>query len=156
MYEKTRGAPRVSLLRQRASCGHTGDDLISRYHAVGMYAVGTQTRPAEVGIQAEDLPGSWASHRVRGLVQRPPGRYHNLEFNLSTKHGRRGRERERGHGAWPPCSRSPVTSSPQTDVADHALDVLAESNVREIVVLGHRGPGQAAFHQPGAAWSWGR
>jgi ferredoxin/flavodoxin---NADP+ reductase len=36
----------------------------------------------------------------------------------------------------------------QTDVADHALDVLAESNVREIVVLGRRGPAQAAFTNP--------
>jgi ferredoxin--NADP+ reductase len=35
-----------------------------------------------------------------------------------------------------------------TDVADHALDVLAESNVSEIVVLGRRGPAQAAFTNP--------
>jgi ferredoxin/flavodoxin---NADP+ reductase len=36
----------------------------------------------------------------------------------------------------------------ETDVADHALEVLAESNVREIVVLGRRGPAQAAFTNP--------
>jgi ferredoxin--NADP+ reductase len=35
-----------------------------------------------------------------------------------------------------------------TDVADHALDVLADSGVREIVVLGRRGPAQAAFTNP--------
>jgi ferredoxin/flavodoxin---NADP+ reductase len=35
-----------------------------------------------------------------------------------------------------------------TDVADHALDVLADSNVHEIVVLGRRGPAQAAFTNP--------
>ena len=35
-----------------------------------------------------------------------------------------------------------------TDVADHALDVLAESKIREIVVLGRRGPAQAAFTTP--------
>ena len=28
------------------------------------------------------------------------------------------------------------------DVADHALEVLAESNIREILVLGRRGPAQ--------------
>ncbi len=33
-------------------------------------------------------------------------------------------------------------------MADHALEVLAESNVREIVVLGRRGPAQAAFTNP--------
>jgi ferredoxin--NADP+ reductase len=36
----------------------------------------------------------------------------------------------------------------QTDVADHALEVMAESNVKEIVVLGRRGPAQAAFTNP--------
>jgi ferredoxin--NADP+ reductase len=36
----------------------------------------------------------------------------------------------------------------KTDVADHALDVLAESKVEEIVVLGRRGPAQAAFTNP--------
>jgi ferredoxin--NADP+ reductase len=35
-----------------------------------------------------------------------------------------------------------------TDVADHALEVLAESNIREIVVLGRRGPAQVAFTNP--------
>ena len=35
-----------------------------------------------------------------------------------------------------------------TDVADHALEVLAESQIREIVVLGRRGLAQAAFTNP--------
>jgi ferredoxin--NADP+ reductase len=32
-----------------------------------------------------------------------------------------------------------------TDIADHALDALRESRVREVVMLGRRGPAQAAF-----------
>jgi ferredoxin/flavodoxin---NADP+ reductase len=36
----------------------------------------------------------------------------------------------------------------ETDVADHALEVLAESGIKEIVVLGRRGPAQAAFTNP--------
>jgi ferredoxin--NADP+ reductase len=35
-----------------------------------------------------------------------------------------------------------------TDVADHALDVLAGNSIEEIVVLGRRGPAQAAFTNP--------
>jgi len=35
-----------------------------------------------------------------------------------------------------------------TDIADHAIEPLAQSNVREIVVLGRRGPAQAAFTNP--------
>ena len=42
-----------------------------------------------------------------------------------------------------------LTRSPdkleRTDVADHALAALRESRVREVVVLGRRGPAQAAF-----------
>ncbi len=36
----------------------------------------------------------------------------------------------------------------RTDVADHALESLATSAVRETVVVGRRGPAQAAFTSP--------
>ncbi len=36
----------------------------------------------------------------------------------------------------------------ETDTADHAIEVMAESKIREIVVLGRRGPAQAAFTNP--------
>src|SRR5258705_214045 len=36
----------------------------------------------------------------------------------------------------------------ETDTANHSIDVLADSGVREIVVLGRRGPAQAAFTNP--------
>jgi ferredoxin--NADP+ reductase len=35
-----------------------------------------------------------------------------------------------------------------TDVADHALEALAGSSIEEVVVLGRRGPAQAAFTTP--------
>jgi ferredoxin--NADP+ reductase len=36
----------------------------------------------------------------------------------------------------------------QTDTADHAIELLDQSRIREIVVLGRRGPVQAAFTNP--------
>jgi ferredoxin--NADP+ reductase len=36
----------------------------------------------------------------------------------------------------------------RTDIADHALEVLAHSRIAEIVVAGRRGPAQAAFTNP--------
>ena len=36
----------------------------------------------------------------------------------------------------------------QTDTADHAIEPLAAKEIREIVVLGRRGPAQAAFTNP--------
>ena len=38
-----------------------------------------------------------------------------------------------------------VAELERTDVADHALEALRESRIREVVVLGRRGPAQAAF-----------
>src|SRR3712207_8424776 len=35
-----------------------------------------------------------------------------------------------------------------TDTADHAIEVFDRSNIREIVILGRRGPQQAAFTNP--------
>jgi ferredoxin--NADP+ reductase len=36
----------------------------------------------------------------------------------------------------------------QTDIADYALDALSQSKVKEITILGRRGPAQAAFTNP--------
>ena len=36
----------------------------------------------------------------------------------------------------------------ETDTAEHAIDALAQSEVEEVVVLGRRGPAQAAFTNP--------
>ena len=38
----------------------------------------------------------------------------------------------------------------KTDIADYALEALAESRVREVYMLGRRGPAQAAFTHPEA------
>jgi ferredoxin--NADP+ reductase len=38
-----------------------------------------------------------------------------------------------------------VAELERTDVADHALEALAQSRIEEVVVLGRRGPAQAAF-----------
>src|SRR5207253_574452 len=35
-----------------------------------------------------------------------------------------------------------------TDTADHALEVLAASRVREVIIVGRRGPAQSAFTNP--------
>jgi ferredoxin--NADP+ reductase len=38
----------------------------------------------------------------------------------------------------------------ETDIADYALEQLSQSNVKEVVMLGRRGPAQAAFTPPEA------
>jgi ferredoxin--NADP+ reductase len=120
------------------------DDLTTRYHAV-IYAVGAQT-DRRMGIPGEDLPGSWAATEFVAWYNGHPD-YKDLEFDLSAE---RAIVVGNGNVATDVARMLALTREElaQTDVADHALDVLAESNVREIVVLGRRGPAQAAFTNP--------
>jgi ferredoxin--NADP+ reductase len=120
------------------------DDLTGRFHAV-IYAVGAQT-DRRMGIPGEDLPGSWAATEFVAWYNGHPD-YRDLEFDLSAE-----RAVVVGNGNVAADVARMLALTPEelklTDVADHALEALAESQVREIVVLGRRGPAQAAFTTP--------
>jgi ferredoxin/flavodoxin---NADP+ reductase len=120
------------------------DELLERYHAV-LYAVGAQT-DKRMGIPGEDLPGSWAATEFVAWYNGHPD-YRHLEFDLSVE---TAVVVGNGNVAADVARMLALTRDElaETDVADHALEVLAESNVREIVVLGRRGPAQAAFTNP--------
>jgi ferredoxin--NADP+ reductase len=120
------------------------EDLTSRCHAV-IYAVGAQT-DRRMGIPGEDLPGSWAATEFVAWYNGHPD-YRDLEFDLSAE---RAIVVGNGNVATDVARMLALTRDElaTTDVADHALEVLADSNVREIVVLGRRGPAQAAFTNP--------
>ena len=145
VYEKTAEHPEfrfygnVELGRDLAH-----DDLVQRYHAV-IYAVGAQT-DRRMGIPGEDLPGSWAATEFVAWYNGHPD-YRELEFDLSAE---RAIVVGNGNVATDVARMLALTREElvQTDVADHALEVLAQSNVSEIVVLGRRGPAQAAFTNP--------
>jgi ferredoxin--NADP+ reductase len=119
-------------------------DLAERYHAV-VYAVGAQT-DRRMGIPGEDLPGSWAATELVAWYNGHPD-YRDLEFDLS---GETAVVIGNGNVAADVARMLALTREElaTTDVADHALDVLAGSGIREIVVLGRRGPAQAAFTNP--------
>ena len=119
-------------------------DLAERFHAV-IYAVGAQT-DRRMGIPGEDLPGSWAATAFVAWYNGHPD-YRDLEFDLSHE---RAVVVGNGNVAADVARMLALTREElaQTDVADHALEVMAGSKVREIVVLGRRGPAQAAFTNP--------
>jgi ferredoxin--NADP+ reductase len=120
------------------------EELAERYHAV-VYAIGAQT-DRRMGIPGEDLPGSWAATEFVAWYNGHPD-YRELEFDLTAE-----RAVVVGNGNVAADVARMLALTPEelaaTDVADHALDALAESKVREIVVLGRRGPAQAAFTNP--------
>ena len=100
-----------------------------------------------MGIPGEDLPGQLGGHRVRGLVQRPS---RTTATSSSTSPCERAVVIGNGNVAADVARMLALTRDElaATDVADHALEVLAASAIREIVVLGRRGPAQAAFTNP--------
>ena len=79
--------------------------------------------------------------RVRRLVQRHPD-YRDLEFDLSQE-----RVAVIGNGNVAIDVVRMLARSPRelqdTDIADYALEALLHSNVKEIFLLGRRGPVQA-------------
>jgi ferredoxin--NADP+ reductase len=116
-------------------------ELMSHYAAV-IYATGAQTDKS-LGIPGERLPGSWpATHFVAWYNGHPD--YRGLEFDLSSR-----RAVVIGNGNVAVDVTRILTLSAadleRTDVADHALEALRESRIEEVVVLGRRGPAQAAF-----------
>jgi ferredoxin/flavodoxin---NADP+ reductase len=145
VYEKTAAHPEFRFygnVEFGRDVGH--DELTDRYHAV-IYAVGSQT-DRRMGIPGEDLPGSWAATEFVAWYNGHPD-YRDLRFDLSHE---RAVVIGNGNVATDVTRMLALTREElaMTDVADHALEVLAESRVREIVVLGRRGPAQAAFTNP--------
>jgi ferredoxin/flavodoxin---NADP+ reductase len=116
-------------------------ELMDHYNAV-VYATGAQTDKS-LGIPGEDLPGSWAATEFVAWYNGHPD-YREREFDLSAP-----RAVVIGNGNVAADVTRMLTLSPaeleRTDVADHALEALRESRIEEVVVLGRRGPAQAAF-----------
>jgi ferredoxin--NADP+ reductase len=115
---------------------------LMRHYAAVVYATGAQTDKS-LGIPGEDLPGSWPATEFVAWYNGHPD-YRDLEFDLS---GRRAVVIGNGNVAADVTRM--LTLDPdelaRTDVADHALEALRESRIEEVVVLGRRGPAQAAF-----------
>jgi ferredoxin--NADP+ reductase len=116
-------------------------DLMRHYTAV-VYATGAQSDKS-LGIPGEDLPGSWAATEFVAWYNGHPD-YRDLEFDLSGP-----RVVVIGNGNVAADVTRMLTRSPaeleRTDITDHALEALRGSGIEEVIVLGRRGPAQAAF-----------
>ncbi|MCU0281511.1 MAG: FAD-dependent oxidoreductase [Acidimicrobiia bacterium] len=117
------------------------EDLQAYYHAV-VYAVGART-DRRMGIPREHLPGSHSATEFVGWYNAHPD-FRSLSFDLS---GPRAVVVGNGNVAMDLARilASPPEVLGRTDIAEHALAALSASGVREIVLLGRRGPAQAAF-----------
>jgi ferredoxin--NADP+ reductase len=117
------------------------DELLRHHHAV-VYATGAPVG-ARLGIPGEDLPGSVTAEAFVSWYNGHPD-HAGLEVGLAHE---RAVVVGTGNVALDVARilTARVDDLRATDIADHALQRLAESNIREVVVLGRRGPAHAAF-----------
>jgi ferredoxin/flavodoxin---NADP+ reductase len=122
----------------------THDELLERYDAV-VYTVGAQT-DRRLGIPGEDLPGSWPATAFVAWYNGHPD-FQDLDFDLS---GERAVVVGNGNVAID-CARMLGLTAEElasTDTVEEAERAIVGSGIREIVMLGRRGPVQAAFTPP--------
>ncbi len=116
-------------------------ELRAVYDAV-VYAVGAQT-DRRLGIPGEDLAGSWAATELVAWYNGHPD-YQELEFDLS---GERAVVIGNGNVALDVARMLALTHEElaPTDATNASIASIVASGIREIVVLGRRGPVQAAW-----------
>lgn len=120
------------------------EELLAHHHAV-LYAVGASS-DRKMGVPGEELPGSHSATEFVAWYNGHPD-YAEHTFDLSGE-----RAVIVGNGNVALDVARVLTVDPdelaRTDIADHALAALRSSNIREVVVLGRRGPLQAAYTSP--------
>jgi ferredoxin--NADP+ reductase len=119
-------------------------DLAARYHAV-VYAVGA-TGSRTLDIPGEKLKGCHSATELVGWYNGHPD-YAEAEFDFSCE---RAVILGNGNVALDIARvlLTDVDSLSRTDIADHAIQSLRKSRIREVMIVGRRGPRQAAFTTP--------
>src|ERR687897_375032 len=145
VYEKTAAKPGFRFFGGVALGEHVSrSELLERYHAV-VYAIGTSD-DNRLGIAGEDRPGSYPATRFVAWYNGHPDAC-DEEFDLSAT-----RAVVVGNGNVAIDIARMLVLDPDelalTDTADHALAALASAQVEEVILLGRRGPAQAAFTNP--------
>ncbi|MCK5259692.1 MAG: FAD-dependent oxidoreductase [Candidatus Omnitrophica bacterium] len=142
VYKKTAGQPGFSFMGN-VNIGKdiTVEELKKFYDAL-IFTCGAET-DRKLGVPGEDLEGSYtATEFVAWYNGHPDCR--DRQFDLS---GEVAVIIGVGNVAMDVCRIlcKTVDELKTTDIAQHALDALAKSNIKEIHMIGRRGPAQAKF-----------
>ena len=117
------------------------EDLLEYFHAV-IFCVGARS-DRRLGIPREYLPGSHGASDFVGWYNASPDQ-RNLTFDFSgddvvvVGNGNVAMDVAR-------VLMLPPDELAATDIAGHALRALSQNKVRQVTILGRRGPAQAAF-----------
>ncbi len=144
-FDRTAGRPGFRFFGNVDVGRHVSlDDLRRHYHLIA-FTTGAQT-DRSMGIPGEGLRGSHAATEFVAWYNGHPD-YRDCRFDLDAE-----RVAVIGVGNVAVDVARILCRTPEelaaTDIADHALEALRESRVREVLLLGRRGPAQAAFTPP--------
>ena len=144
-FEKTAARPGFRFFGNvEVGATVTHEELLDVYDAV-VYTVGAQT-DRRLGIPGEDLPGSWPATAFVAWYNGHPD-FQELDFDLDTE-----RAVVIGNGNVAiDCARMLSLTREElapTDTIDPAAEAIVASPLREILMVGRRGPVQASFTPP--------
>ena len=144
-FEKAAAKPGVRYFGNVDVGAHvTLDDLRACYHQI-CFATGAQT-DRQLGIPGEGLARSHAATEFVAWYNAHPD-YRDCRFDLSVE-----RVAVVGVGNVAVDVARILCRTPEelaaTDIAPYAEEALAASRIREVYMLGRRGPAQAAFTNP--------
>ncbi len=142
IYTRIAADPRVHYFGNVTFGTDIKHEQLKHYYDQIVYAVGAQA-DRRMGIPGEDVAGSLPATAFVGWYNSHPD-YTHLDPDLAHE-----RVIVVGNGNVAMDIARILTQAPdelaKTDIADHALAKLRASRVREVVMLGRRGPAQAAF-----------
>jgi ferredoxin--NADP+ reductase len=144
-YDKTAAHPRFHYYGGVEFGRHLRlDDLRALYHQI-VFTTGAQT-DQRMGIPGEDLHGSHPATAFVAWYNGHPD-FCDLQFDFSHE-----RAAVVGVGNVAVDVARILCRTPEelvtTDIADYALEALRHSRIKEVYMLGRRGPAQAAFSNP--------
>jgi ferredoxin--NADP+ reductase len=145
VFDKILADPRVRFFGNVTYGVDIHHEELKQFYDQIIYAIGAQT-DRQMGIAGEGLPNSFPATAFVGWYNGHPD-YRDLPIDLSCE-----RAIVVGNGNVAMDVTRILVTSPdtlmKTDMADHALEKLRESKIREVVVLGRRGAAQASFTNP--------
>lgn len=142
VYEKIAEKGNFSFLGNVAVGKDVSVAELRRFYDAVLFACGAET-DRKLGIPGEDLPGSYTATEFVAWYNGHPD-YRSRQFDLSQ---RVAVIIGQGNVAVDVCRIlcKTVDELKHTDIAQHALEALAESSIEEVHMIGRRGPVQAAF-----------
>ena len=142
VYKRTAEQPGFSFMGNVNVGKDISVEELKKYYDAIIFTCGAET-DRKLGVPGEDLEGSYTATEFVAWYNGHPD-YRDRQFDLS---GEVAVIIGVGNVAMDVCRIlcKTVDELKTTDIAQHALDVLAKSNIKEIHMVGRRGPAQAKF-----------